>query len=519
MADFYTELIAQGLITPAMSASDILAVVESDLKAVFGADMDLTPETPQGRFAELLTLERFGVLGICAANANQMNPAYSTGLFLDAMAAIFGVTRIGVTSTRVLAALTGTAGTVIPAGSRAKTAAGDIFYAENDITIAVDGAGSGYFLSVEKGAIPCDSGTLTSIVSAVFGWDTIVGSGSLTIGLIQESDGSLWTRIQASRYTGRGLLEDIKSNLQSVTNIVSSFAFDNGTSTPDTTTISGVTIDPHSIIVVVDGGTDADVAQSIYEKKSGGCAYTAIKGAGTVTISTGNPASGGTVTIGGQVYTFRSTLSTGPTIPNEVKIAATLTDTAKNLTLSVNGGAGAGTKYSTGTTQNLTVTATDGAAGVVNLTGGAYGTVLCSNTATNTVSVVSTVPQNVTVLITDGAYGSSYPATFNRPKEIQIDVAISVKAENYSGSDLSGDIKAAIVSWSEGNVSQVDGLTIGRSVSPFEIASAVSILVPAPYVKACTICVHGGSPGTSEITITQAEVARITEANITVTII
>lgn len=514
MADFYDELIAQGLLTPSMDISTIQDGVEAEMQYVFGADIDLSPETPQGRLVEVLTAERAGVLGFCAANANQLNPAYSTGLFLDAVASIFFLTRIGATSTRVLADITGTSGTVIPAGSLAKTTAGDIFYAENAITIPVGGTTTGYFLSQEKGAIPCETGTLTTIVGSVFGWTSIVDSGSLTIGLEQESDNALWIRIQASRYTGSGLLEDIKSNLQSVSNLVSSFVYDNGTDTPDTTTITGVTIAPHSIIVVADGGVDADIAQAVYARKSAGCDYTAILGEGTITFSDVGT-DGQTVTVAGTVYTLKST----PAASYDVQIGGSANATAVSLCHAINADGTEGVDYFAGTLINPLASGAITGTGEITVTGGQYGQTILSTDDEDVTVDITTAPQNVTVVVEDGAYGSSYPVTFNRPEEIQIDVEITVKTETYSGSDLEADVKTAITDWANGEITQVDGLKIGRSVSPFEIASAVSIQIPAIYVKSVTICEHGGSPATTEIDITQAQVARIETANIKVKVI
>ena len=117
--NFYTQLTDQGIIQP--DTSSILSGVETDFQTAFGADIDLSPETPQGRLAELFAIERAGVLGINAANASQINLDFATGLFLDAIGSNFNVPRIGATSTRVLATVTGTAGTVITAGSLAKT--------------------------------------------------------------------------------------------------------------------------------------------------------------------------------------------------------------------------------------------------------------------------------------------------------------------------------------------------------------------------------------------------------------
>ena len=400
MADFYDKINANGIILT--DTSGIQAGVEAEFRVAFGADIDLSPETPQGRLVALITTERAGVININAANANQINLDYCTGLFLDAVGAFFTVQRIGATSTRVLATVTGVSGAVIPANSLVRTDDNDKYYAENDITIPSGGSITSYFLSSEDGPIPCDTGTLTTIVSATSGWDSISNPAPATIGRNSEADVIFRARIKNSRYSGRGFLQDIKTGIESVDDILSSFVYDNGLST--TVVYDGITIDGHSIVAVVDGGADVDVAQAIFDQKDAGCGYT--------TIAT----------------------------------------------------------------------------------------------------------QDVTQNITDGAYGVSYPVTFNRPDEKQIEVEITVKNQEYSGEDLEQEVIEAILLWSIGGVDGVDGMRIGFDVSPFEIAAAVSASIPSIYVKVCKIDISGGTPVASEIEITSSEVGRVIESNITVTV-
>jgi hypothetical protein len=88
---------------------------------------------------------------------------------------------------------------------------------------------------------------------------------------------------------------------------------------------------------------------------------------GTITQAVAAAANNDTVTINGRVYTFKTALSVGPTVPNEVLAGANLTASATNLAAAINGTTGAGTLFSTGTTPNAHVSATS-AAGVVTVT-------------------------------------------------------------------------------------------------------------------------------------------------------
>jgi len=69
---------------------------------------------------------------------------------------------------------------------------------------------------------------------------------------------------------------------------------------------------------------------------------------------TGQPSADETVTIGGQVYTFKTTLAAA----NDVKIGTDVEASRDNLVAAINKGAGEGTTYGTGTVANAYVTAT-----------------------------------------------------------------------------------------------------------------------------------------------------------------
>lgn len=280
MADLYKYNTEQGIIVP--DTDEIQTDVQNEYLSVFGADLDLSASTPQGRLIEMETLARQQAVGLCALVANQINIDYATGQYLDAIGAFYGVSRIGATRTRVLADVAGVSGTIIPAGSIAATDAGDRFYAENDIEIPVGGSTSGYFLAEELGKIPCATHALSEIVTQVIGWESIDNGAAAQIGQNIESDLEYRKRIKNTRYAGNSLIQSIQGALNQVENVKSSFVCDNGTGVA--ITYDGISIPAHSILIVVDGGTDAAVAAAILNKKSSGSGYTSITGQ-AVTVS------------------------------------------------------------------------------------------------------------------------------------------------------------------------------------------------------------------------------------------
>lgn len=265
MAD-YQYITATGLIVP--DTGDILETVKNEYRAAFGADLVTDPSTPQGVLIVAETEARDGMVRNNAAVANQVNPNLAGGVWLDAIWALTGGARSPATRSRVDAVLTGVIGTVVPAGSLAKTLANNQFQTVTTVTIGNAGTAAAVFESVEFGAIPCGAGDLNTIVSTVLGWETVTNGDAATLGTTTQSDESARReRRQTLALQGRRLSQSIMSAIASIQGFVSQAFREN---TADTTeTIDGISMVGHSIYSCVDGGIDSDVAMAIAENLNG----------------------------------------------------------------------------------------------------------------------------------------------------------------------------------------------------------------------------------------------------------
>lgn len=281
----YQYLTQTGTVVP--DTATILADVQAEYIAAFGADLIVTPDTPQGVLITAEALARVAVINNNAALANQINPNIAGGVFLDAIMALTGIQRTPQSKTFVEdVALTGVAGTVIPEGSQAKTAAGDLFASAADVTL--DGAGEGTvdFYSVSYGPIPCDASALNNIVSAVLGWETVDNPDAGTLGATTQSDQAARAlRKNTLAFNGISLAEAITSALYATEGVTSLTFQENVTAA--TVTLNGITMVAHSVYACVDGGTNTDVAAALLENKSSGAAWN-----GDTTVTVVEPASG-----------------------------------------------------------------------------------------------------------------------------------------------------------------------------------------------------------------------------------
>ena len=281
--------------------STLKTEVEAEYQDVFGADLDLAPETPEGILITAETTSRAGIATNNAQLANQINPNRAGGVFLDAIWALTGGARAGATSSTFPTPpnVTGVAGTPIPEGSLAATAAGDQFITLGDVTLSTpDGLGSVAFASVEKGPIPCAIGELSSIISGVLGWETVTNTVAAELGTDTQTDISARReRNDTLGAQGSGISVAIFSNVRAVTGVRSLTFRENITASG--TVIDGVTLVANSIWVCVDGNDEAselDIATALLGAKSPGAAWNNGTSGDTVSQNVTDPLSG-------QVYT------------------------------------------------------------------------------------------------------------------------------------------------------------------------------------------------------------------------
>lgn len=270
MADIYNYVTATGVVVP--DTSDIKSQVQEEYKTALGNDLILTDSTPQGRLIDAETSARINLIRTAALVANTINPNTSYGIFLDSLCALTGCVRRGASRTRVTATLGGTPNTLVPANSLAETSDNKEFFLENDVTLDINGIGTGVFLSTEFGAVHCPAGALNKVKTTVLGWETVINANDGVLGASTESDRDLKVRRLETLYAGRSFLGDISSRLANVPNVQSWVVRQNYKGAP--ASINGVTIKPYSVYVCAYGGSDADIGMALYMSVPAGCDYT-----------------------------------------------------------------------------------------------------------------------------------------------------------------------------------------------------------------------------------------------------
>ena len=256
------------------SEQSILTGVQADINSAFGGGVNPSLQTPQGQLAQSETAIIGDKNNQIAYIANQVNPSMASGIWQDAIGEIYFITRIPGTGTVVNATVNGAVGTVIPAGAVAQDTSGYLYSAVSSVTIPSSGVATVEFQNQTQGPIACNIGALSIIYTAIAGWDTITNSTAGALGNDVESRAAFEARRQAS-VAGNSVnsIGSIYGSLAALSDVYSVLVVDNPTGTTVNYGSTSYPLAPNSLCVSVAGGTSAEIAQAIWNKKPPGCAY------------------------------------------------------------------------------------------------------------------------------------------------------------------------------------------------------------------------------------------------------
>lgn len=256
------------------------------LRQIYGADINVDPNTPDGNLVELLVQASIDYYELLASVYNSFDPDTAVGVTLDLRCAINGIARkAGTYSTQLVTVVTSQAVTLAgldtapEAPFTVSDAAGNRFLLAETEVVGAAGSQDLDFRAAALGAVIVAPNTLTTIVTVQLGV-TSVTNGVLagTTGVNEESDALLRVRRQNSiEIPSKGYLEGLVGALYAISGVTSVLVLENVTSAPDVNGIPG-----HSIWAVVNGGTDAEVANAIYVHRNAGCG---MKGAVSVNVT------------------------------------------------------------------------------------------------------------------------------------------------------------------------------------------------------------------------------------------
>lgn len=285
---------------------DILSEYQSLFKNVF-PDINTDPSTPQGQIITSLTQTDLATISYLENLANAFFLG-GNGYFLDLWAwNLFRVTRKQGIPSSALITIQGVVGTEIPE---------DFLISDNQynykisqsVIIPNTGTIDVLFYCTEINEFIANPNTITQIVTIVNGVERVNNTNMATPAILKETDGELFQRCVYFGSTARNAsFRSILANVAEVSGVNRIAGAENVTNGP--LEVSGVTLTPHSICLVVDGGENENIANAMFNSRATGCD---MVGDTEVTILLDN-----------QKYTYKFYRPTAVPLKAEVKVSAT----------------------------------------------------------------------------------------------------------------------------------------------------------------------------------------------------
>lgn len=239
--------------------------------------LNTDPSTPQGQLIDSYTASIVHKDSEMLFLANQFNPLVASGVFQDALARIYFITRQKAIKSKCSCKATGRQGTIIPKGTIIQSEIdGTQWQSLQDVEIGQTGVVFIDFECLQNGAISANANSLTQIVTVVAGFDTVTNEQKAIVGRNAESQSEFEARRYASvALNSRSTLASVYGRVGQVDGVISLYATENKGNVNKI--VDGVTILPHSVFVSVLGGDDLEVARAIVNSISAGCDYTGEK--------------------------------------------------------------------------------------------------------------------------------------------------------------------------------------------------------------------------------------------------
>lgn len=269
--------------------SQIIQDLIDDYKAIYGADINVDSNSPDGQLINIQAQVISDYLELLQDTYNSFAISTAFGERLDELVALNGIQRKKGTLTQAEVLVTVSKALTLPgldqsaltpftvsdnAGNEFQLVVSKVFGAPGNSTLT--------FQASEIGEIQTTANTITNVVTSTLGVTSVNNPSvaSDVIGVNEETDPQLKVRHDKSLNLGAtGPSDSMEAALKNVVSVVDAIVIENNT--------GGVvnTIPAHSVWPIVRGGAAVDVAQAIYSKKGPGGG---LKGAETQIVTRPN---------------------------------------------------------------------------------------------------------------------------------------------------------------------------------------------------------------------------------------
>lgn len=268
---------------------ELVEELTQDYQGIYGDDINIDQSSPDGQVINIFAQGGTDIRELLMQIYNSFDPDNCSGRVLDARCAINNIFRKGGTFTTVPIDVTVDRTVTLDGldenyndpnatGYTIQDAAGNQFILVSTQTLQT-GTTRVLFRAKEVGAVQTTLNTITTPVTIVLGVVSVNNPVDATEGVNEETDYQLKVRRRQSVAIGSsGYLNGLLATVLQLDGVTDAALYENFTGETDANGTPA-----HCMWLVVEGGSDSDIADAIYRKKSYGCN---MRGDITYTITT-----------------------------------------------------------------------------------------------------------------------------------------------------------------------------------------------------------------------------------------
>jgi len=234
-------------------------------RSIYGEDINLDPDSPDGQRVAIeaqlvLDAQSFGAL-----EYNQRDPDFALGQSLNSIIKLSGISRRPATRSQVDVVVTTNRPLTLPTDYAVEDDLGQAWTTLNAIDIP-PGETTVTLFAENFGAVEADPATVINPVTVVIGVLSVTNPTAATVGIDEETDQELRVRrnrsLETPQSSSTGRMFTALASLPNVTDVA---VYENDTPTTDADGIPA-----HSLWVVVEGGSVANIVETMTKNKTGG---------------------------------------------------------------------------------------------------------------------------------------------------------------------------------------------------------------------------------------------------------
>lgn len=271
----------------------ILAELTEDFKNIYGQDINLEQSTPDGQLINILAQAKRDTLDLAVQSYNLFNPETVIGRAQDNLYKLIGLYRkaskfsfvqvnVTITAPANLQGLDDDVENPDGVGYTLSDTNGNNFILVNSTNLTSAGTYLLDFRAQNIGAIQVLPNTIKNMVSVIRGVSYVNNpSVQYQTGNDEETDAEFRIRFNKSRsLSGKGFNDSLLAALLNINLVTDAQVYSNRTNVTDSDGTPA-----HSVWVIVEGGTDEEVAEAIYSNVSDG---SGMRGAQQVALRKSN---------------------------------------------------------------------------------------------------------------------------------------------------------------------------------------------------------------------------------------